>query len=312
MRCNNLIVSGVKNAWTWLTEPKGCPGTFYWTASSTTSMALIALLSISFYYNNLRFIKAPGWKLRYPIFSCNASRFPYEPTILLVWATIYWINGSGLTLLSAYSNPETRAKMWEGMDIFGGDGKLTIFYIVYFLMLEIIEMTVSEKVMMKTYLACKAKKAMLPIAEEEDQSIEEFMDEKREVSIYEAIATTPVPNDSQILDTEASTLITPRPSFLQRVKMHFKTKQCDVTAETVLGRHYLSSFVKSNLLMCFVILGNASICKLTPEQYFDNKAEEFMLTVVPCMIWIVRGFMTLSNGIKFARTEMSEQNSVQL
>lgn len=312
MRCHNLAgaaLKGIKHAFNFLTLPRGTSITDCSRGSSILSVSVLLIsmiaISFSFYYRNMR------WNPRVHPFA-SLSRFPCEATIFLLYASTICLRKLAFPVLSAFLNTESRTKMWEGMDLYGGNGRHTLLLIGYFFLLEIIEMNWSLNLLLKKYAAIK-NKALLPVTEEKEILLESI-DEKRQVSIYEAIATTPAPSELEseplVADSESNTTPTPIPSFWQRVKTYIRARPIEFTAESVTGRFYLCSFLKSSQLLSFVLIAGDAACELTPEQYFDNKTGQFMLVLVVCLLWAVRSAWILTTGFRFARAELKERNAL--
>lgn len=326
MRCHNLALAakdGMKNALNRIAgSGDGCPASLQ---SLTASIILIVVLTISFYYHNIRRgLSDPNSKTKSPlVFAPLLSRFPYEPVIFLLYASYTWMFNFGCTILHAFLDHETRTKMWEGSSRPESE---TVFFMAYFFFLEIMEITMGQKFVLKSYYAEKEKALMLPVTEEKEVVVvEPLEDEKKEmkISIYEAIAFTPAPTEAEIaalsdsesafaplLDTESSATSPSRPSLWQRIRSYIVRGPVTLTAESVLGRFYIMAFFKCNLIFWFASAANRAVCALSPEKYFDDKSSDNLLLLLCCALWTVRAGWLIIEGVRFARTELKERISV--
>lgn len=325
MRCHRLAAAataGVKNAVNRFTESRdGCSAR---PLSLTTSIILIVLLNISFYYRNIRRGPPdPNSGTKPPlIFAPILSRFPHEPVIFLVYASSTWLFNFGFTIFNAFLNDETRAKMWEGSS--KPDYK-TLFFIAYFILIEVVEIIVGHKFGLRKYYARKEKALKLPVTEEKKAVVVQSSSNKKqemEISIYEAIAFTSAPTEAEIkalsesesaslLDTESSTCSATRPSIWQRIPPYSICGPA-LTAESILGRFYTIAFFKCYLIFCFALAANRAVCSLLPAQYFDDKSSDNLLLLLCCTLWTLRAGWLIIGGVRFARNELKERTSLAL
>lgn len=180
-----------------------------------------------------------------------------------------------------------------------------------FIFLELVEANFSLHVLKKKYLETK-KTALLPVSEEKEALLQSY-DEKMEVSIYEAIATTPAPVESEsLLPIESDPAPTSRTTLWHRFKKHCTVGEPDLRAEAVVARYYLVAFWKANLLFGFAFVANGLTCTLTPEQYLDNKVSNYTMLLFVLSLWTVRSFWVMAQGVLLARAECQERKSLAL